>query len=67
MSENRGAALLRVSAVGPQWVQVGSTSTGGKTSTVETAGVSLAYLAAPALQGEPRIQVGEPTAVAESR
>lgn len=64
MSENRNGAPMRVSVVGPQWVQVASTSRGTEAAlVVETADVGLLYLHVPIILAGPRIQVGEPRAI----
>jgi hypothetical protein len=61
MSENRSAAPVRISVVGPQWVQVASTSRGTQIGLVETSDVGLFYLHVPVIRTELHIQVGEPT------
>jgi hypothetical protein len=51
-SENRSAAPMRVSVVGPHWGQVASTSRGAETVRVETADVGLFYLHVPVIYRE---------------
>ncbi len=63
MSENRSAAPMRVSVVGPHWGQVASTSRGTGTVQVETVDVGLFYLNVPVIRTEPSIQVGKPTLI----
>jgi hypothetical protein len=63
MSENRSAAPMRVSVVGPYSGQVASTCRGAEMVRVETADVGLFYLHVPVMHTEPSIQVGEPTLI----
>jgi len=67
MSENRSGAPMRVSVVGPQWLQLASTSRGSEVPLVETADVGLLYLHFSIIPVKPRIQVGEPTPIDADR
>jgi len=68
MSENVGAApvQIRVSVVGPQWVQVASISGAAKSKLVEVNDVGF-YLQVPLIISAPCVQVGEPALTTEGR